>query len=60
MSIQHIEEVGFWHHAHSFVWGNWRKAEQSSPMILQNVATTWTSFYGWQKVNVSKSVPLEG
>lgn len=35
MSIQHIEEVGYWHHAHSFVRGNWRNAEQSSPMILQ-------------------------
>lgn len=35
MSIQHIEQVGFWHHAHSFVRGNWRNAEESSPMILQ-------------------------
>ncbi len=35
MSIQHIEEVGFWHHAHSFVRGNWRNSEESSPMILQ-------------------------
>lgn len=35
MSIQHIEQVGYWHHAHSFVRGNWANAEQSSPMILQ-------------------------
>ena len=35
MTIQHIEEVGYWHHAHSFVRGNWRNAEESSPMILQ-------------------------
>lgn len=34
MNIQHIEEVGYWHHAHSFVRGNWRNAEESSPMIL--------------------------
>lgn len=35
ISIQHIEEVGYWHYAHSFVRGNWRNAEESSPMILQ-------------------------
>ncbi|MBP3468283.1 MAG: Gfo/Idh/MocA family oxidoreductase, partial [Lachnospiraceae bacterium] len=35
MSIQHIEEVGYWHHAHSFVRGNWRRSEDTSPMILQ-------------------------
>jgi hypothetical protein len=35
MTIQHIEEVGYWHHAHSFVRGNWRDSEESSPMILQ-------------------------
>lgn len=34
LNIQHIEEVGYWHHAHSFVRGNWRNAEESSPMIL--------------------------
>ncbi len=34
MNIQHIEKVAFWHHAHSYVRGNWRNSEQSSPMIL--------------------------
>jgi predicted dehydrogenase len=29
------ENVGYWHMAHSFVRGNWRNAETSSPMILQ-------------------------
>jgi predicted dehydrogenase len=34
ISIQHNENVGFWHQAHSFVRGNWRNSEESSPMIL--------------------------
>ncbi|QHW31895.1 Gfo/Idh/MocA family oxidoreductase [Paenibacillus rhizovicinus] len=34
MSIQHNENVGYWHQAHSFVRGNWRNAAESSPMIL--------------------------
>ena len=35
MTIQHLENVGYWHQAHSFVRGNWRNATESSPMILQ-------------------------
>ena len=35
MCIQHIECVGYWHQAHSFVRGNWRSSTESSPMILQ-------------------------
>lgn len=35
ISIQHNENVGYWHMAHSFVRGNWRNSEEASPMILQ-------------------------
>lgn len=34
MTVQWTENVGYWHHAHSFVRGNWRNTETSSPMIL--------------------------
>lgn len=34
VSIQHNENVAYWHQAHSFVRGNWNNSKVSSPMIL--------------------------
>lgn len=28
------EQIGYWHFAHSYVRGNWRRSEDTSPMIL--------------------------
>ncbi len=33
-TIDAVEHVAYWHHAHSYVRGNWRRAEETSPMIL--------------------------
>ncbi|MDT0611172.1 Gfo/Idh/MocA family protein [Streptomyces lancefieldiae] len=33
-SVEHLEPVGWWHHAHSFVRGNWRRSDTSAPMLL--------------------------
>ncbi len=33
--IDTIEQVCYWHQAHSFVRGNWRNSKETSPMILQ-------------------------
>lgn len=35
VSVMSIENVGWWHQAHSFVRGNWRNSDETSPMILQ-------------------------
>ena len=33
-TIDAMEHVAYWHQAHSFVRGNWRRSDETSPMIL--------------------------
>ena len=34
VTIKHDENISYWHFAHSYVRGNWRREEETSPMLL--------------------------
>ncbi len=35
VTVEHREDIAYWHMAHSFVRGNWARASRSTPMIVQ-------------------------
>ena len=59
VSILGIENVGYWHQAHSFVRGNWRNSNTTSPMILQKCCHDMDLFL-WLSGKTCKSVSSFG
>ena len=56
MTVQASEDVGYWHQAHSFVRGNWRSSDTTSPMILAKCChdmDLWVWLTGRRGVRVS-------
>ncbi len=59
VTIQAIENVGYWHQAHSFVRGNWRNSETTSPMCLQKTCHDF-DLYLWLAKKTPKTVTSMG
>jgi predicted dehydrogenase len=47
VAIQHTENIGYYHFAHSYVRGNWRREADSSPMLLAKACHDPMSCAGW-------------
>jgi predicted dehydrogenase len=46
VSVDHLEPVGFFHQAHSYVRGNWRREDETGPMVLAKCShdIDWLSY----------------
>lgn len=58
-SVMAIENVGYWHQCHSFVRGNWRDSNETSPMILQKCCHDM-DLYLWLTNKTCQSVSSYG
>ncbi len=43
--VDHLENIGYWHFAHSYVRGNWRNTEVAAPIILAKTCHDFDLLY---------------
>ena len=43
--VDHLENIGYWHFAHSYVLGNWRNTEVAAPIILAKTSHGFDLLY---------------
>ena len=59
MLIKHDEDIAYWHFAHSYVRGNWRREDETSPMLLAKCCHDLDLLY-WFTGSKYKSVSCLG
>ena len=57
--INHDEDVAYWHYCHSYVRGNWRREEETSPLLLAKCCHDMDLMY-WYAGSKCKSVSSYG
>jgi len=57
--VVHTENIAFWHYAHSFVRGNWKNSDETSPIVLQKCCHD-ADIITWMLEDEPKSVSSVG